>query len=119
MRAARESGEEYLLDRMLLRRKSTGELVKRQYTEMAFPYYWHYDVLRVLDYMRRAGRQPDERMHEAIEIVRSTRDEAGRWPLDHTYPGRVFFHLEDPGEPSRWNTLRAMRVLAWADGSES
>ncbi|MEV4626789.1 hypothetical protein AB0J90_10940 [Micromonospora sp. NPDC049523] len=84
------------------------------YLEFAFPYYWHYDVLRALDYFRRAGTEPDARMSEAVEIVRSKQLPDGRWLLDHLHPGRVHFAFDDgKGLPSRWNTLRALRVLAW------
>ncbi|HEV2376683.1 MAG TPA: squalene cyclase [Streptosporangiaceae bacterium] len=115
---ARRSGEEYLLERSLFRRKSTGAVVQPEYLEFAFPYYWHYDVLRALDYFRRSGADPDPRMAEAVAAVRSKRQADGRWLLDHTHPGRVFFDLEGGvGTPSRWNTLRALRVLKWWDGT--
>jgi hypothetical protein len=113
---ASRGGEEYLLERHLFRRQSTGEVVKPEYLDFAFPYYWHYDVLRALDYFRGAGRDPDRRMGDAVEVVRSKRQSDGRWLLDRIYPGRVHFDLEDAvGEPSRWNTLRARRVLDWWD----
>ena len=117
VRRARASGEEYLLERGLFRRKRTGEVVDPDYLEFAFPYYWHYDVLRALDYFRRADADRDPRMAEAVEVVRSKRRDDGRWSLDRIHPGRVHFHVEpDLGEPSRWNTLRALRVLRWWDG---
>jgi hypothetical protein len=115
---ARRSGEEYLLERGLLRRKSTGEVVDQAYLEFAFPYYWRYDVLRALDYFRGAGSEPEPRMAEAVEVVRSKRQPDGRWSLDRIYPGRVHFDIEEGvGAPSRWNTLRALRVLDWWDRS--
>ncbi|MBV9950601.1 MAG: hypothetical protein JO291_01520 [Acidimicrobiia bacterium] len=114
--AARRSGEEYLLERDLFRRKSTGEVVKPEYLDFAFPYYWHYDVLRALDHFRNAGTAPDPRMAEGIELVRSKRQPDGRWLLDRIHPGRVHFDIEgEVGAPSRWNTLRALRVLDWWD----
>jgi hypothetical protein len=114
VRDARRGGEQYLLDRSLFRRKSTGEVVNPEYLDFAFPYYWHYDVLRALDYFRRSGAEPDSRMAEAVEIVRSKRQPDGRWLLDRIHPGRVHFALDGrAGEPSRWNTLRALRVLNW------
>jgi hypothetical protein len=117
VREARRSGEEYLLERSLFRRKSTGEVVNPEYLDFAFPYYWHYDVLRALDYFRRSGAEPDSRMAEAVEIVRSKRQPDGRWLLDRIHPGRVHFALEGrTGEPSRWNALRALRVLDWWEG---
>jgi len=117
VRTARRSGEEYLLERGLFRRKGTGTVVRPAYLEFAFPYYWHYDVLRALDYFRRSGADPDPRMAEAVAVVRSRRQPDGRWPLDRIHPGRVHFDLEGGvGTPSRWNTLRALRVLRWWDG---
>jgi hypothetical protein len=116
--AARRSGEEYLLERNLFRRRSTGEVADPAYLEFAFPYYWHYDVLRALDHFRRSRTDPDPRMAEAVEVVRSKRQPDGRWLLDRTHPGRVHFDLEDEvGTASRWNTLRALRVLDWWDGA--
>ncbi len=116
VRAARRAGEEYLLERGLFRRKSTGTVVKPEYLEFAFPYYWHYDVLRALDYFRWSGADRDARMAEAAAAVRSKRQPDGRWLLERVHPGRVHFDLEDGvGAPSRWNTLRALRVLKWWD----
>jgi len=118
VRAARRSGEEYLLERDLFRRRSTGDVAKPAYLELAFPYYWHYDVLRALDYFRRSGAEPDRRMEEAIEVVRSKRQPDGTWLLDRVHPGDVHFELEGGvGTPSRWNTLRALRMLRWWDGT--
>ena len=118
VRTARRSGEEYLLERGLFRRKSTGAVVRPEYLEFAFPYYWHYDVLRALDYLRRSGAGPDPQMAEAVAVVRSKRQPDGRWLLDRIHPGRVHLDLEDGvGTPSRWNTLRALRVLKWWDGT--
>lgn len=118
VRAARRSGEEYLLERRLFRRKTNGEVVKPDYLEFAFPYYWRYDLLRALDYFRRSGADPDPRMAEAVEVVRSKRQPDGRWLLDRIHPGRVHFDLEGVvGSPSRWNTLRGIRVLDWWDSA--
>jgi hypothetical protein len=118
VRAARRGGEEYLLERSLFRRRSTGKVVAERYLEFAFPYYWHYDVLRALDYFRRSGARPEPRMAEAVDIVRSKRQPDGRWLLDRVHPGRVRFDLEESvGTPSRWNTLRALRVLRWWEGA--
>jgi hypothetical protein len=116
VREARRRGEEYLLERGLFRRKSTGDVVKSTYLEFAFPYYWHYDVLRVLDYFRRSGAAPDPRMAEAVGVVQSKRQPDGRWLLGRIHTGRVYFDLEGGVDtPSRWNTLRALRVLDWWD----
>lgn len=117
---ARRRGEEYLLERRLLRRKSTGEAIARDrkggaaWTLFAFPTWWHYDVLRGLDYLRGACVAPDERVADAIDLVLSKRDKDGRWPLEVRYPGRMPIEIDDgEGLPSRWMTLRALRVLDW------
>jgi hypothetical protein len=114
--AARRRGEEYLLERNLMRRKSTGEIVKPAWQQFSFPVRWHYDVLRALDYFRATGDAPDPRLAEAITLVRSKQQPDGTWLLENTHPGAVHFELEDgDGRPSRWNTLRALRVLRWYD----
>jgi hypothetical protein len=116
--AARRRAEDYLLERRLFRRLSTGEVVDPAWIRFSFPTRWRYDVLRGLDYLRGAGVEPDERCPEAIDLVEGKRDADGRWPLENTHPGRVHFDMEDgDGAPSRWNTLRALRVLAWYRGS--
>jgi hypothetical protein len=120
---ARLRGQEYLLERRLFRRRSTGEVIERDrkgettWTRFAFPTWWHYDVLRGLEYLRRANVTPDERMAEAIDLVESKRDGDGRWLLEAQYPGEMPVEInEGEGQPSRWNTLRALRVLNWYAG---
>ena len=115
---ARTSGEEYLLKRQLFRRLSTGEPADEQFLRFLHPTRWRYDVLRALDYFRSAavltGAAPDRRLGQAVDYVRSRRLDDGRWPVDWTLPGRVWFEIDDgAGQPSRWVTLRAMRVLRW------
>ncbi len=113
-RAARATGEEYLLERGLFRRLSTGEMADEAFLQFLHPNRWRYDVLRALDYFRAASDQPDPRLRDAIEHVRSKRRADGTWSLDWTLPGRIWFDVDDgPGQPSRWVTLRAMRVLNW------
>ena len=115
-RAARKTGEEYLLRRSLFRRLGTGEPADEEFLTFLYPSRWYYDVLRALDYFRSAGGAPDSRLDEAVEHVRSRRLPDGRWNLDRSLPGRVWFELDDgAGRPSRWVTLRAMRVLEWWD----
>jgi hypothetical protein len=115
--AGRRRGEEYLLERRLFRRKSTGEVVNPSWLQFSFPARWHYDVLRGLEYFSLAGDLPDARMDEAIDLLRSKRRRDGTWLLENTHPGMVYFDLEDgDNQPSRWNTLRALRVLSWYEG---
>ena len=117
---ARLRGQAYLLERGLFRRRSTGEAIARDrkggadWTRFAFPTWWHYDVLRGLEYLRDAGVPPDERAAEAVALVAAKRDRDGRWPLEVRYPGTMPIDLdEEVGGPSRWTTLRALRVLHW------
>ena len=112
--AARRRGEEYLLRRHLFRRLSTGEIVDPAFLQCSFPTRWHYDVLRGLEHFALAGGAPDPRLAEAVALLRSKRQADGTWLLENTHPGKVLFTMEDgDGAPSRWNTLRAMRVLRW------
>jgi hypothetical protein len=115
---ARLRGQEYLLERRLFRRRSTGEVIARdrkggsEWTRFAFPTWWHYDVLRGLEYLCSAGVAYDERMAEAIELVASKRDGDELLPLETRYPGVMPIEMDEgEGQPSRWNTLRALRVL--------
>jgi hypothetical protein len=122
---ARLRGQEYLLERRLFRRKSTGEVIERDrkgnaaWTRFAFPTWWHYDVLRGLEYFRRADVAPDERLNEALELVASKRDEDGKWLLETQHVGKMPVETDEgEGRPSRWNTVRALRVLKWYSGQE-
>jgi hypothetical protein len=116
--AARRRGEGYLLERKLLRCRSTGEIVNPAWLHCSFPSRWHYDVPRALEYFRDTGDPPDSRVDEAMGVLRSRRQPDGTWLLENTHPGSVHFPLEDgDGRPSRWNTLRALRVLRWYEQS--
>lgn len=122
--AARRGGEDYLLRRSLFRRLSTGEAADEQYLQFTHPSHWRYDVLRALDYFRAASLHertpPDPRLAEAVDHVRSMRQPDGRWLLDWKARGRRWFDLDEGvGEPSRWITLRALRVLKWWDAASS
>ena len=123
---ALDRGQEYLLERRMLRRLSSGELIDPAFTRFSFPTGWHYDALRGLDYLRDAGVTPDPRLAEAIDLVRSKRDAEGRVPLENPHESEMvnarvrdleFDMNEREGRPSRWNTLRALRVLRWAGRS--
>ena len=112
---ARRRGDEYMLERRLFRRKTTGEVIDPAWLQFSFPHWYHYDILRALDYLRDAGHDPaDERLAEALGVVEGLRNPDGRWPLQNVYEGEAHIQMEgDEGTPSRWNTLRALRVLGW------
>jgi hypothetical protein len=111
---ARARAEEYLLARHMFRSLRTGEVIDKRWLRFSFPTFWHYDVLRGLDYLRRAGIKPDKRIRAAIELVIKRRHQNGRWPLNLLHPERVTLQMEtEVGRASRWNTLRALRVLRW------
>jgi len=113
---ARQRAQEYLLERRLLRRLSTGEIIEPAWTQLAFPTLWHFDVLRALDYLREAGVAPDARVDEAVASVLARRQADGRWLLDVRHRDTLHEELAGAvGAPNRWVTLRALRVLDWYD----
>jgi hypothetical protein len=115
VRAAQRRGREFLLVHRLFRSHRTGEVIKPAFTRFAFPPRWHYDILRALDYFQAVNAPRDSRLVESIDIVRSGQYQDGRWSLQHSHKGKTYFELERLGSPSRWNTLRALRVLRWWD----
>jgi hypothetical protein len=116
---ARRMAEEYLLERRMFRSLRTGEVIDERWLRFSYPTFWHYDVLRGLDYLRNAGIQPDGRVKEAIEILIKRRHQNGRWPLNLRYAERIPLEMETAvGSASRWNTLRALRVLRWYSNRE-
>jgi hypothetical protein len=113
VRAAQARGREFLLVHRLFRSHRTGEIIKPIFLKFSFPPRWHYDVLRALDYFQATGAPCDERLSEAIDIIRTTQRQDGRWTLHNRYRGKAWFEMERLAAPSRWNTLRALRVLNW------
>jgi hypothetical protein len=115
---ARKRGENYLLERRMFRSLSTGEIIDKRWLRFSFHTYWHYDVLRGLDYLRDAGNKPDRRVSEAVQIVIDRRHQNGRWPLNLVHPDFIPLKMEtEVGHASRWNSLRALRVLRWASNA--
>jgi hypothetical protein len=115
---ARKRGENYLLERSMFRSRRTGEVIDNRWLRFSYPTFWHYDVLRGLDYLRNAGIKPDRRIREAVEIVIERRHQNGRWPLNLLHSERIPLRMEtEVGSASRWNTLRALRVLRWYSNS--
>jgi hypothetical protein len=111
---ARVRAQEYLLDRRMFRSLSTGKVINPEWIRFSFPPTYHYDVLRGLDYLCSAGVEPDGRVDEAVALVAKKQHQNGRWPLENPHPDRVDFDMEGgAGTSSRWNTLRALRVLDW------
>jgi hypothetical protein len=113
VQAAQRRGREFLLMHRLFRSDRTGEIIKPIFLRFSFPPRWHYDILRALDYFQAVNAPRDPRLAEAIEVVRNSRRKDGRWPLQNRYKGKTYFEMERLGAPSRWNTLRALRVLKW------
>jgi hypothetical protein len=113
IRAAQRRGREFLLVHRLFRSHRTGAVIRSEFLKFSFPPRWHYDVLRALDYFQSVNAPHDERLAEAIDLLRARRAADGRWRLQNRYPGKTYFELERIGAPSRWNTLRALRVLKW------
>jgi hypothetical protein len=106
-------GREFLLEHRLFRSSTTGEVIKAEMTRFSFPPRWHYDIIRGLDYFQDVKADRDERLEDAMEILYQRRKKDGRWVLQNRYSGRTFFEMEKVGRPSRWNTLRALRVVRW------
>ncbi len=115
VRNAQRLGREFLLIHRLFRSHRTGEIIKPVFTVFSFPPRWHYDILRALDYFQTVNAPRDQRLAEAIDVVRGGQRADGRWPLQNRYRGKTYFEMERLGGPSRWNTLRALRVLNWWD----
>jgi hypothetical protein len=115
---ARKRAENYLLERHMFRSLRTGEIIDKRWLRFSYPMFWHYDVLRGLDYLRSAGIKPDSRVREAIEVVMERRHQNGRWPMNLLHPEHIPLEMETGvGTASRWNTLRALRVLRWYNSS--
>lgn len=108
-------GREFLLQHRLFRSHRTGEVIQARFLMLSYPSRWFYDILRALDYFRSVGAPYDPRLQDALDILLQKRRAAGRWPLQAKHAGQVHFDMEQPGQPSRWNTLRALRVLKHFD----
>jgi hypothetical protein len=119
LRAAQRRGREFLLMHQLFRSDRTGDIIKRAFLQFSFPPRWHYDVLRALDYFQAVNAPRDERLRDALDVVSQNQCSDGRWLLKRRYKGKTFFEFERLGAPSRWNTLRSLRVLRWWQGDGS
>jgi hypothetical protein len=124
LRAARHGGEEYLLERRLLRKLSTNEPVGGWATHFAYPFRWIHSALNATDYFRSAslldGTGPDPRLADAIGVIRDARQPDGTWQQERRHPGRAWFEIDVPvGEPSPWVTYYATRVLDWWDEAQA
>ena len=114
--AAQAQALEFMLQHSLFRSHRTGEIITEKFLYFSYPYRWYYDVLRGLDYFQRARAIRDQRLSEATEILNAKQRKDGAWAVQNYHPGQAFFELEKTGGPSRWNTLRALRVLSWWNG---
>jgi hypothetical protein len=102
---------EFILQHRLYKSDKTGEVIDRRMILLSFPSRWYYDILRALDYFQSAGIEYDSRMEDSLEVLRSKRRKDGAWPVQNRHPGAIHFEMEKTGGPSRWNTLRALRVF--------
>jgi hypothetical protein len=110
-REAEARAIEFMLAHRLYRSDRTGEVISERFTHLTYPWHWHYTFLRGLDYLRLTPAISDERLTDAIDLLREQRKPNGRWPLQKRIPGTLLVEMEKPGQESRWNTLRALRVL--------
>ena len=115
---SRNKAVEFLLKHNLYKSHRTGQIFDQKMTRFSFPPQWHYDIMRILDFFQECKVPSDERMTDAMEIIIKKRNEKGLWPLQQRHPGKTFFEMELPGKPSRWNTLRGMRILKWWENQE-
>jgi hypothetical protein len=115
VKQAVDKAHEFLLQHRLYKSHRTGKVADPALTRMHFPPRWRYDFIRVLDYFQSVKAPLDERMQDAVSLLREKQGEDGRWVMNKPWAGRVFFELEAAGQPSRWNTLRALRVIKWWD----
>lgn len=111
LETASEESREFILRHRLFRSDHTAEIIHKDFLKLSFPGRWKFDILRALDYFRNAGASRDHRMNDALRVLKKKRRADGTWPLQAKHPGQVHFEMEKPGQPSRWNTLRALRVL--------
>jgi len=114
--AAEQSALEFMLQHRLYKSHRTGEEIRPAFGQLSFPFHWHYDVLRGLEYFARANAPRDTRLQDAVDLLLQKRSQDGRWKIEMIYGGKVFFNMETRSGPSRWNTLRALRVLRWWEG---
>jgi hypothetical protein len=110
-REAEARAAELLLEHRLYRSDKTGEVISERFTHLTYPWHWHYTFLRGLDYLRLTTAIHDERLDDPIQLLLEQRKPNGRWPLQKRIPGTLLVEMEKPGGESRWNTLRALRVL--------
>ena len=108
---AKKSSIEFLLKHQLYLSDRTGEIINKDFLKLTYPSRWRYDVLRALDYLQHAGISYDRRIESAIDVLHRKRNKDNTWNMQAKHPGKVHFEMEKAGAPSRWNTLRAMRVL--------
>jgi len=108
---AKEDSQEFILNHKFFRSDKTGKIINPNFLKLYYPGRWYYDILRALDFFQLTKAGYDSRMDEALEVLLSKRTKDGLWKLPSNHPGKTHFEMEKPGQPSRWNTLRALRVM--------
>lgn len=116
---AEKKALEFMLEHKLFRSDKTNQIINKKFTLFSYPYQWYYDVLRGLSYFARVNAVHDPHLQDAIDLLYQRQRKDGLWPVQHRHPGRIYFDMEKTGGPSRWNTLRALRVLRWFDGKQA
>jgi hypothetical protein len=111
--SAKNEAQEFILMHKLFKSDKTGEIIKAGFLKLCYPGRWYYDILKAMDFFQLAKVKYDDRMKDAIDIILAKRTEDGLWKLASNHPGKTHFEMEVPGKPSRWNTLRALRVLKY------
>ena len=113
LKRAKETAQEFILLHRLFRSDRTNQVINPEFLKFHYPYRWHYDILRAMDYFQCAQKKYDPRMDEAFQIILSKKTGKNQWTLASRYPGKTHFDMEQGGKPSRWNTLRALKVLKY------
>ena len=106
-----KEAREFLLQHQLFRSDRTGEIINPNWLKLSYPSRWKYDILRALDHFQNTGAEYDPRLQEALDILKEKQRKDHKWPHQNKHPGQVHFDMETARQPSRWNTLRALRVL--------
>lgn len=111
LRKAKLESQEFILIHHLFRSDKTGNIIHPNFLKLYYPCRWYYDILKAMAYFQSANARYDQRMDDAMDLIISKRTKDGSWKLAAAHPGQTHMAMEQAGKPSRWNTLRALRIL--------